>query len=159
MSLPGGSDNKESACNSGDPSLIPGLGRSLWRREWIPTPVFLPGEFHGQRNLVGFGSWGCKESDTTDWLTLSLSLLIHLWCNVWSEIFIDSIDVLCWFIHFDSLPFNCMFRQLNGMWFLICLDLGLSLYLFYVCSFCFSVLSPFFLSFGLFEYFLAFIFI
>ena len=36
-----------------------------WRREWQPTPVFLPGEFHGQRSLAGYSPWGCKESDTT----------------------------------------------------------------------------------------------
>ena len=35
----GGSDNKESACNARDPDLIPGLGRSPWRRKWLPTPV------------------------------------------------------------------------------------------------------------------------
>ena len=33
------------------------------RREWLPTPVFLPGEFHGQRSLVAYAPWGCKESD------------------------------------------------------------------------------------------------
>ena len=43
-----------------------------WRREWLPIPVFLPGEFHGQRNLVGYSPWGRKESDTTERLTLSL---------------------------------------------------------------------------------------
>ena len=31
-----------------------------WRREWLPTPVFLPGEFHGQRSLVGYSPWGYK---------------------------------------------------------------------------------------------------
>ena len=46
---------KESACNAGDLGLIPRLGRSLgWRREWLPTPVFLPGEAHGLRSLVGY---------------------------------------------------------------------------------------------------------
>ena len=35
------------------------------------TPVFLPGEFHGQRSLVGYSTWGRKESDTTEWLRLS----------------------------------------------------------------------------------------
>ena len=35
-------------------------------REWQPTPVFLPGEFHGQRSLVGYSPWGCTELDTTD---------------------------------------------------------------------------------------------
>ena len=33
------------------------------RREWLPTPVFLPGKFHGQRSLVGYSPWGPKESD------------------------------------------------------------------------------------------------
>ena len=43
-----------------------------WRREWQPTPVFLPEKSHGQRSLVDFGPWDCKESDTTEQLTLSL---------------------------------------------------------------------------------------
>ena len=29
----------------------------------VPTPLFMPGEFHGQRNLAGYSAWGCKESD------------------------------------------------------------------------------------------------
>ena len=41
-----------------------------WRREWQPTPVFLPGISHGQRSLAGYHPWGRKESDTTGWLTL-----------------------------------------------------------------------------------------
>ena len=45
------------------------------RREWQPTPVFLPGEFHGQRNLAGYSSHGHKELDTTKWLTLSAIVL------------------------------------------------------------------------------------
>ena len=40
---------------------------------WLPTPVFLPTEFHGQRSLVGYSPWGRKESDMTEQLTLSLS--------------------------------------------------------------------------------------
>ena len=43
-----------------------------WRRKWLPTPVFLPGEFHGQKSLVGYSSWGCKELDMTERLTLLL---------------------------------------------------------------------------------------
>ena len=37
-----------------------------WRRERQPTLVFLPGEFHGQRRLVGSSPWGHKESDMTE---------------------------------------------------------------------------------------------
>ena len=47
-----------------------------WRRKWQPTPVFWPGESHGWRNLVGYSPWGCKDSDTTEWLhVLFLSVL------------------------------------------------------------------------------------
>ena len=41
-----------------------------WRREWQPTPVFLPGKLHGQRNLEVYSPWGYKESDTTEPLSL-----------------------------------------------------------------------------------------
>ena len=43
-----------------------------WRREWQPPPVFLPGEFHGQRSLAGDSPWDPKESDTAEQLTLSV---------------------------------------------------------------------------------------
>ena len=47
----GDSDGKDSTCNVGDPGSIPGLARP--RGEQQPTPILLPGEFHGQRNLLG----------------------------------------------------------------------------------------------------------
>ena len=50
------------------------FGKIPWRREWQPTPVFLPGEFCGQRRLAGYSPWGHKELDTTEGLTFSLSL-------------------------------------------------------------------------------------
>ena len=101
LGFPGVSDSKESACNAGEPGLIPGSGRSLgegngnplqysclenplekkmatqssirtwripWRRKWQPTPVFVPGESHGQRSLAGYNPWGHKNLDT-DWVT------------------------------------------------------------------------------------------
>ena len=37
-----------------------------WRREWQPTPVFLPGEFYGQRSLAGYNLLSCKELDMTE---------------------------------------------------------------------------------------------
>ena len=49
-----------------DVGLIPGSGRFPWRRKWQPTPVFLPGKFHGQRSLVGYNPRGHKEPDTTE---------------------------------------------------------------------------------------------
>ena len=82
LGFPGGSDSKESACSMGDSGLIPGSGRFPWRNEWQPTPVFLPGEFHGQRNLAGLSPRGCKELDTNERLTLSLSTWSQLMCAV-----------------------------------------------------------------------------
>ena len=50
------------------------LGREIpWRRKWQPSPVFLPGEFHGQRSLAGYSPWGHKGSDTTEQLNSSSS--------------------------------------------------------------------------------------
>ena len=43
-----------------------------WRRELLPTLAFLPGEFHGQRNLAGYFPWDLKELDTTERLTVIL---------------------------------------------------------------------------------------
>ena len=48
----------------------PWVRKIPWRREWLPTPVFLPGEFHTHRSLASYSPWGCKESDTTERLTL-----------------------------------------------------------------------------------------
>ena len=42
-------------------SFYPWVGKVPWRRKWHPTPVFLPGEFHGQRSLVGYSPWGPKR--------------------------------------------------------------------------------------------------
>ena len=47
----------------------------LWRRQWHPTPVLLPGEFHGRRGLVGCSPWGREESDMTERLHFHFSLL------------------------------------------------------------------------------------
>jgi len=41
-------------------TLHPLIRKILWIREWLPTPVFLVGEFHGQRSLAGYSPWGCR---------------------------------------------------------------------------------------------------
>ena len=46
----------------------PQVGKIPWRRAWQPTPVFLPGEFHGQSSLAGYIPWGHKKSDRTEQL-------------------------------------------------------------------------------------------
>ena len=92
--FPGGSDGKESACNAGDPGSVP------WRREWQPTPVFLPGEFHRQRSLVGYSPWGRKELDTTEWLTVS----------IFSFILVDICLSLIFELEFPKIQSGVMFR-------------------------------------------------
>ena len=69
LGFPGGSAGKESACNVGDLGSIPGLERCPER---LPTAVFCPGECHGL-----YSPWGCKESDTTEWLSLFFNPLFH----------------------------------------------------------------------------------
>ena len=44
----------------------PWSGKIVWRRKWQPTPVFLPGKFHGQRSLAGYRPWGRTESDRAE---------------------------------------------------------------------------------------------
>ena len=67
--LPGGASVKKLTANADvrDVGSVPGLGGSIpWRRAWQPTPVFFPGESHGQRSLAGYSPQGRKESDTTE---------------------------------------------------------------------------------------------
>ena len=52
----------------------PWVGKIPWRRKWQPTPVFLPGESHGQRSPAGYSPWDCKELDMTERLSLTPSL-------------------------------------------------------------------------------------
>ena len=59
LGFPGGSDGKESTCNAGDPGSIPGSGRSPGEGNGYPTPLFLPGESHGQ-------SMGLRRVYTTE---------------------------------------------------------------------------------------------
>ena len=66
--FPSGSEGKASACNEGGPGFHPWVKKIPWRRKWQPTPVFLPGESHGQRSLASYSPWGHKESNTTEWL-------------------------------------------------------------------------------------------
>ena len=80
--FPGGADGEESACSAEDPGSIPGSGRSPGEGNGNPPqsdmterqqqPVFLPGESHGQRSLLGYGPWSSKETDVTERLRVSL---------------------------------------------------------------------------------------
>ena len=77
LNLPRWLSSKESACQwrrGRRCGFDPWVRKTPWRREWQPTPIFLPGESHGQRSLVGYSPWGCKESDMTERLTFKYYL-------------------------------------------------------------------------------------
>ena len=79
LDFPGGSDGKEFTCNVGDLGSIPGSRRSPGEgRKWLPTPAFLPGEFHWQKSLEGYNPCDSKELDMTEWLRLSLHTLFSI---------------------------------------------------------------------------------
>ena len=59
----------------GRPGFNPCVGKITWRRERLPTPEFLPGEFHGQRSLADYSPCGWKELDMTGRLSLHFTLL------------------------------------------------------------------------------------
>ena len=72
---------KESACQCRRHWRLgfdPWVRKIPWRRKSQPTPVFLPGEFLGQRNLMGYSPWGHKESDTTEHACMREKENIHL---------------------------------------------------------------------------------
>ena len=73
--FPGGTSGKEISCQCRRFRFNPWVWKIPWRREWQLTPVFLPGEFHGQRSLAGYSLWGRKELDTTE----RLRFHFHVW--------------------------------------------------------------------------------
>ena len=70
LGFPGGLDGKESTCNAADLGSTPGLGRSPGRGHGNPLQYSCLENPHGRKSLVGFSPWGCKESDTTEWLNI-----------------------------------------------------------------------------------------
>ena len=69
LGFPGGASGEEPACQYRRHKrrrFHPRVGKFPWRRTWQPTPVFLPGEFHGKRSLAGYGPWGSQRVDTAE---------------------------------------------------------------------------------------------
>ena len=68
MGFSGGTTGKEPSCQCRRCKICrfdPRVGKIRWSRKWQPTPVFLPGESHGQRGLAGYSPWDHKELGTT----------------------------------------------------------------------------------------------
>ena len=96
-----------------------------WRRERQPTPVFLPGESHGRRSLVGYRPQGCKESDTTE--------LLHF-TSTSSNLSVIIFRALCYspyfsLLHFPSLIFSYLY-YLSTFLFYLFYSLSFSMFIF-----------------------------
>ena len=117
--FPGGSDGKASDRNVG-PWFDPWVRKIPWRRKWQPTPVLLPRKFYGWRSLVGYSPWDRKDSDTTEWLSLTslyMSIpnsfplwypkicLLCLWVCFWIA---AGKKIICWIspLRFFEIFFN-----------------------------------------------------
>ena len=76
IGLPRGHSGKEPTCQRRRHRFHLWVGRTPWRRKWQPTPVFLPGESHGQRSLAGYSQWGHKELDTMEQLNVYIYMCV-----------------------------------------------------------------------------------
>ena len=90
------------------------FGKILWRREWLLTPVFLPGEFCGQRSLVNYSPWGCKESDMTE-LTLALLSLFICVC-VFTDMYIYSFSILSPYRSLQNVEYSSLCYTVDSCW-------------------------------------------
>ena len=78
MDFLGGSDGKESACNAGDPGLIPGLGRSPRGGYGNPLQYSCLENSMDKRSLTGYSPWGCKKSAITECLNTAQHKVTHI---------------------------------------------------------------------------------
>ena len=168
--FPGGSGGHESACRR--------LGVDPWvrkiprRREWWPTPVFLPEESHKQRSLTGYSPLGCKQSDTTEQLrthTHSHTLTIRWYLTLrgqgwlqWWMIYQLSLKYQGWsvFAKFHLIQLNkAVHIQLFLLWLFshsVVSD-SLQLLAYYISSFANYSLLPLFVQTASSEWFLYFL--
>ena len=87
----------------------PWVGKILWRRQ--PTPVFLSGIFHGQRSLVGYSQWGCRQLDMTERLStinhISMTLFLgSLFCSVDLCICFCASTIWFWWLWLCNIVWN-----------------------------------------------------
>ena len=92
-----GSDGKESICRRKRCGFNPWVGKIPWKREWLPTLVFLLEKLNGQRSLVGYSLWCHKELDTTEQLSTHTHYSLHgtIYHTINAPIFTYTFS-LCW---------------------------------------------------------------
>ena len=88
-----------------DIGLIPGLGRSPWRKAWQPTQVFLPRKSHGQRSLVDYSPWG-REGLGHDFTTNNQIFILNMVYSYLSPFGLSWPVFFVYFAQIHTLPFN-----------------------------------------------------
>ena len=97
--FPGSSASKKICLERRRPWFDSWVEKIPWRKDRLPTPVFLPGEFHEQRSLAGYSPWGRKDLDLTEWLSTAqhsiqvqsknVSVSFSMWISIHSS-------AVCW---------------------------------------------------------------
>ena len=83
------------------------IGKIPWKRKWPPTPVFLPGKSHGQRNLVSYSPWGRKELDVAEWAEWLTHT--HTSNNNWVfPVYQETVVCMPYFMSFFQQPLVCV---------------------------------------------------
>ena len=92
------------------------VGKIPWMKEWQRPPIFLAGKFHRQRSLAGYHSWGRKELDTTEWLTLSLfhryAIHGHTWTHMYTHTCMHVYLYVCTYLYMCTLCV-CLYIYVN----------------------------------------------
>ena len=101
--FPGGSGGKEPTCQCRRCKRCgfdPWVWKIPWRGKWLPTPVFVPGDSHGQRSLKGYRPRGCKELDTTENLSTDEPQEVPVTeAQLWTlNVFVSSVYLLSGFV-------------------------------------------------------------
>ena len=104
MGFPGGSTGKRICLQCGRSGFYPWVGKIPWRKEWLSTPVFWPGEFHGL-----YSPCGCKELDTTEWL--SLSRILFAWNVPLVSLIVQKRSLVFPILFFSSISLHWSLRK------------------------------------------------
>ena len=98
----------------------PWVGKIPWSRKWQTGPVFLPGQFHRQRSLVGYSPWGYKESDVTEPLStwIHIYIYIHIYTYLYTYIYVGIYILFQILFHYKllywrQLPVLCSMSLLS----------------------------------------------
>ena len=111
---------KNPPSNAGDTGYrdsVPGSRRFRWRRKWQPTPVFLPEESHGHRSLVGYSTWGHKESDMTE--RRSNNNIVNVGCTIFPQVVFKGSSfcaLLPTLVTFNFLDFELSVEEVIELW-------------------------------------------